>query len=153
MNYVRKRYHQGPSHTPPPLAPQRPPLIVLIEPDEAIRELLHDVLSLHGYCVRTAAPSVSAAAIAQLRPQGVIIDFGPILSHYRMHFLHELRLALAELDLAVLLTTTSTWIDATNAGSLRRLQCEVLYQPFELQSLLDWAAFRLPPGGAPRALM
>lgn len=152
MTFARKRYHQHNYFgTPPPPRPQRMPLIVLVEPDEAICSLLNDVLSLHGYQVHSVAPSTSAAAIAQLRPQGVIVDVGPILSRSWKHFLYDLRITLAEADLAVLLTTTSTLIDAPNAAYVRRLQCEVLYQPFDLQALLDWAAYRLPPGATARA--
>jgi DNA-binding response OmpR family regulator len=144
MTYARKRYEQTPRPWLAPQTPPRAPLIVLLEPDEAIRELLSDVLTFQGYRVHIAAPHTSAATIASLQPQGVIFDVGPILSGSWVEFIDELRRSLAELDLAVLLTTTSTWVDTTNAAFLRLLGCEILYQPFELQSLLDWATYRLP---------
>lgn len=147
MTYARKTYEQTYGPRSALYTPQRMPLIVLLEPDEAIRELLTDVLTLQGYRVHVAAPNTDASTIALLRPQGVIFDVGPILSRSCIAFINELRHPRAELDLAVLLTTTSTWVDATNAAFLRMLGCEILYQPFELQSLLDWAAYKLPADG------
>lgn len=144
MNFARKRYYQRYSAPLPSSAPSRPPLILLVEPDDAIRELLSEALLFHGFKVHVVKPGTSAATITQMRAQGIIVDFGPILSRCSMHFLYELRLARAAPDLAVLLTTTTTWIDPANTAFLRRLKCEVLYQPFELQTLIDWATYKLP---------
>ncbi len=110
----------------------RPPEILLVEDDAAIRESLAECLELEGHAVRTATDGPEALAWLREgnRPRVVLLDLVmPIMSGAEV--VQQLRAAPATRDIPVVLMTGASPGEAGDA------QVDALVvKPFELADLL-----------------
>lgn len=121
------------------------PLVLIVEDDDTIARLLHDVFSIQGFhpLVARSAPA-AAAALAAHRPALMTLDLSmPHISGQTL-----LQVVRAQPDtraLPVIVITSQLPVDPM----VRDLVAAVLEKPFELAELME--AVRLALGAEPPA--
>ena len=115
-----------------------PPIIAVVDPDVACRDMLRDLLDEEGYqVIACATPRQAQTLLARKRPDMLLLDVGPAMSRAERDVQRLLRHVLARRQTAVILCSTDPHLATTPAPALRELGCATLIKPFDIDTLLS----------------
>jgi len=119
--------------------------ILVIEDDQDLTALLHDILEEEGYRVVAANGPLDSVDISQLRPKLIVLDlwFGSKAGGWDQ--LHQLRATPGARDIPVLVCTADARVATEAAGCLRALDADVILKPFDLSDFLGRVAATCGP--------
>ena len=115
-----------------------PPIIAVVDPDIACRDMLRDLLDEEGYQVIACAEPYQARTLpADKQPDVLLLDVGPEMSRAGYDVQGLLRHMLARRQTAVILCSTDPHLATAPTQALRELGCATLIKPFDIDTLLS----------------
>ncbi len=124
-------------------------VIAVVNDDTAFLDLMCELLTEEGY--KTLAWRESDTAyemVKRERPSLVILDVRMNNAEAGWQVLELIRLDPATADIPVIVCSADTAYLQLKAESLRRLKCDVLEKPFDLDTLLEKVRANLGPAPA-----
>jgi len=113
------------------------PLIIVLNHDEAFLEMICDFLTEEGYkSVPTHEDHKAFELIKQRQPQIVFIELVITDPESGLMVLNKMRLHPETKHIPVIIASTVTQLLRDNEEHLRKMGCDILQKPFDLESLL-----------------
>jgi DNA-binding response OmpR family regulator len=113
------------------------PLIVAVDDDDAVNELLQDLLSDEGYHVISCRKDAAAlAVILEAAPDLVLLDLRFLREGYDWTILRSMRRDERTAKVSVIGLTVDMGPSEAQHWELEQLRCELLLKPFETEELL-----------------
>ena len=125
-----------------------PPLIAIVDPDPACRDMLRDLLDEEGYQVVACADARAALPLlADRRPDVMIVDVGPALGAVKCHTQRLVRYSTPGRPTSVILCSTDPRLALERPPALHDLSCATLTKPFGIDALLSLVRAALRQAG------
>ncbi len=131
--------------------------VLVVEYDEGVRIVLHDLLTNVGYEVIEHATDAAALDFLAANPDGVVVVYGNQDADHHLSAAFFARVVagkrIASRHRYLLLSTNPALIPPALEAHLIQLNAVVLPKPFDLETVVicvHEAAGRLAPGDAPR---
>ncbi|MDP9364121.1 MAG: response regulator [Chloroflexota bacterium] len=132
------------------MARDRPPRVLVVDDDQAIRDLLREALEDEGYAVWTTAGPPATADVAALRPDLVLLNHRLRTEETGWDAARRLRAEPATAPIPLLLLTAAVADLRPLAPELAARGIGLLLKPFDLDELLAAVArAAAPAAGAP----
>jgi CheY-like chemotaxis protein len=118
------------------MARDRPPRVLVVDDDPAIRDLLREALEDEGYAVWTTDGPPATADVAALRPDLILLDHRLKTDETGRDAAQRLRTDPATAPIPLLLLTAAAAELRPRAPELAALGIGLLFKPFDLDELL-----------------
>jgi DNA-binding response OmpR family regulator len=135
------------SHHPPSHA-----MILLVENDESLGNVLREAFQDEGYEVRLAAHAPSAAEVADLRPDLMMLDVERNEAEAGWELVRELKATRPTAHLPIVVTSGDGAIVAQEDVRVCAEAAAILVKPYSLDDLLPVVATALDRRGTHRAV-
>ena len=128
-----------------------PPLLAIVDYDEAFREMLDAVFTEEGYRILLLVQGAGAyEAIRQAQPDLVLLDLWLERRDAGWELLEQLCGDPATRDIPIIVCSADSHTLKTQAARMQELGCSVVAKPFDLDELLAAARQALGRRGARR---